>query len=474
MTRLAEQPTLNPTLDTPSILIQGATVINPSRQLSDRCDVLISGGRITAVEKNLTREQNMQVIDATGLHISPGFVDLHGHLREPGSGHSETIASGSLAAVAGGYTTVAAMPSTEPVADSPASVRYVMDRASQAGLLRVLPISALTKEMQGKQLCDLAALRDAGAVAAADVMRTITDTQVLRRAMQYTRTLNLPIFLHAEDPALSAVGLMHEGPVSLRLGLTGIPRSAESTIVARDAQLALETGARVHFCHISNAESVEVLRFYRGLISTRNSPASLTADVTPHHLTLTDESVDGGKEKDVSNWGGRYATNAKVKPPLCAEDDRTALVQGLADGTIDCICTDHAPHYPASKDTLFELAPFGIIGYESALAALHTALVTTGQWTPERLIEKLTTAPAAVLGGNWGTMDVGAPADITLLDLESRYTFDENDLHSKSRNCPWLGQQMTSRCAATFCSGNPVYAQIDVFPDGLFCTRGDS
>lgn len=426
----------------PSILIAGGTVIDPARGVNDRLDVLIERGRIAAVAPAIARERAAKVIEADRLVVCPGFIDLHSHLREPGGSASETIESGTAAAAAGGFTTVYCMPNTNPVCDSHVVVTFVLARARETASVRVVPVAAVTRGQQGEQLADMGALKAAGAGAFSDDGRPVANAQVMRRALTYARMLGLPIFDHCEDLSLTADGVMHEGPVSLRLGLRGIPRASEATIVARDCALAHETGGHLHICHVSNRDSVAAIRHWK----ERGAP--ITAEATPHHLTLTDERVARGEG---------YDTNAKMKPPLCSEDDRRVLVEAVEDGTIDCIATDHAPHSPASKDTLFQEAPFGIIGFESAFAVLYSEFVAKGRWRLEFLIEKMTAAPAKVMGLERGTLREGAEADVAILRLDDAFTFDESRLCSRSRNSPWLGATLRGRVAATLVGGREVY-----------------
>lgn len=462
---MLESPAVHPTkTSTPSgrTIIRGATAVDPAQRLHDRRDLLIEAGRIVGLERSLDPGPHDLVIDASGLLLIPGLVDLHAHLREPGGTASETIESGTRAAAAGGFTTVFCMPNTNPVCDSPVVVRYIIDRAEQVGSARVIPIAAVTKGQNGEQLADMGALKAAGALALSDDGRPVPNASVMRRALQYARMLNLPIFDHAEDLSLTGDGVMHEGDVSLRLGLKGIPRSSEATIVARDAALALETGGRLHICHVSNKDSVAAIRHFKD----RGAP--LTAEVSPHHLTLTDEAVEAGPRHALHET---YRTSAKMKPPLCAEEDRQALIEALEDGTIDCIATDHAPHFPASKDTLFDAAPFGILGFESAFAVLYTAFVQTGHWSVDFLVEKMTASAAGIVSGPWGALRLGQQADIALVETGVRYTFDESHLRSRSRNSPWIGDSFTARVAGTLLAGREVFAHPAVYPSGLSGAR---
>ena len=332
------------------------------------------------------------------------------------------------------------------------TVRYVLDRAAESCGVRVSPIAAVTCGQMGNELTDFAALREAGAGALSDDGRPVGSAEIMRRAMEHAAYLGMIIFDHAEDLALTGDGVMHEGAVALRLGLKGIPRQSEAACVARDAMLSLLTGCRLHICHVSNVESVEAIRHFK----RRGAP--ITAEVSPHHLTMTDQAVagDGGP----SGRGGinAYDTHAKMKPPLCEESDRQALIEALEDGTIDCIATDHAPHSSAAKSTTFNAAPFGIIGMETALGVLHDAFVKPGRWTLEFLIDKLACAPIRVMGDAWrhpskGTLSPGSVADLCLIDVSHPYVLEAGMLRSRSRNCPWIGKPLSARCAATIVGG---------------------
>ncbi|MDX2115916.1 MAG: dihydroorotase [Planctomycetota bacterium] len=440
----------------PSVLIKGGTVVDPSQGLHARRDVLISQGRIDAIADAISPQRSARVIDASGLIVAPGFVELHCHLREPGGSASETIESGSAAAAAGGYTTVFPMPNTNPVCDSPVVVKFLLGRAAEVRRARVVPIAAVTREQKGEQLADLGTLKAAGAGAFSDDGRPIMNAMIMRRALTYARMLGTPIFDHCEDLNLTADGVMHEGSVSLRLGLRGIPRSSEASMVARDCGLSHETGGHLHVCHVSNRDSIAAIRFWKD----RGAP--VTAEVSPHHLTLTDDAIA---------QGDGYDTSAKMKPPLCCEDDRRLLVEALEDGTIDCIATDHAPHAPATKDTLFNDAPFGIIGFESAFSVLYTAFVAPGRWRLDFLIEKMTSAPAKLMGAEWGTLKPGAAADLTLLEVGVERPFDLSSIRSRSRNSPWLGKAMLARPVGTLLEGNETFAHPALFPAGLSAAR---
>ncbi len=431
-----------------SVAIRGGTVVDPSQGLNARRDVVIENGRIARLTEPGKGEART-VIDASGLVVAPGFVDIHVHLRYPGGDASETVETGTASAAAGGFTSICCMPNTSPVADSTLVVSAIIDRAAspRSTGVRVHPIAAVTKGQTGTELVDFAALASAGAVAFSDDGRPVGNAAVMRRAMECVRDLGSVILDHCEDLSLTGDGVMHEGPAALRLGLKGIPRLSEASNVARDCALALATGARLHICHVSNVESVEVIRWYK----SRGAP--VTAEVSPHHLTLTDELVATG-----TAGRGPFDTHAKMKPPLCEESDRRALIAALEDGTLDCIATDHAPHSPASKAAGFDEAPFGIIGMENAFPVLHTEFVATGRWTLEFLVDRLTARAARILGLPAGTLSVGAAADVALLDPASQWTVDAERIVSRSRNCPWVGQEMKGAVAGTLVAGRVVWS----------------
>lgn len=435
------------------LLLRNGQVVDPSQGLNGPMDVLVEDGHIAEVAPAIGLERGDNVVDLAGLVVVPGFIDVHVHLREPGGEGAETIASGTRAAAAGGFTTIYAMPNTSPVCDTQTGVDYVLSRAATEGCVRVVPVAAVTVGQEGGGLTNMGVLLKAGAGAFSDDGHPIMNAEVMRRALEYTRMFDVPILDHCEDMDLTGNGVMHEGATSLRLGLKGIPRVSESTIVARDVALAAATGGRLHVCHVSTRESVEAIR------EGKRSGVRVTAEASPHHLTMVDEDV------------GDYDTNRKMKPPLCAREDRDALVAALEDGTIDCIATDHAPHSATAKNSTFDAAPFGIIGMETAFPVLYTAFVATGRWTLEFLVDRLTIAPARVMGRNWGTLRPGAQADIAVLELGTEYTFTEDRLRSRSRNCPWLGSVFTGRAAATLVAGRPVHEDIDIFPSGIFGGR---
>jgi len=427
-------------------VIRGARVIDPAQGIDEARDILIEHRRIARSAARIDPEAGDRVIEARGLIAAPAFIDLHTHMREPGGEQSETIATGAQAAARGGYARIFCMPNTRPVCDSTVAVKQIIDRAKEACGVRVYPVASVTRGMESAELCDFGALQMAGAGAFSDDGLPVTNAEMMMLALECTRDIGAVVFDHCEDLSLTGEGVMHEGTVAFRLGLRGIPRASESTIVARDCALSLATGGRLHVCHLSNIESIEAVRHFKA----RGAP--VTAEVSPHHLTLTHDRV------------GAYDTHAKMKPPLCEESDRAALIAALEEGVIDCIATDHAPHAPALKADTFDQAPFGIIGMETAFAVLHTAFVATGRWTLSFLIEKMSTAPARVMAKpDWGTLREGVTADIVLLDTETAFTFAVDHLGSKSRNCPWIGDRFTGRPVMTVVGGRIAWADAARF-----------
>ncbi|HTF35734.1 MAG TPA: dihydroorotase [Myxococcota bacterium] len=419
------------------ILIRGGRVLDPSSNRDETADVLIEDGRVAAVAASLD-VPGAEVIDAHGLWVAPGFVDLHAHLREPGQEYKEDIASGGRAAVAGGFTTVACMANTHPANDDPAVTDYILDRARQDSPARVLPIAAATKGLEGSVMTEMSAILRAGAVAFSDDGKTIMDSGVMRRVLEYSCMVDAPVIVHAEDCTLVGHGVVNEGPVSTRLGLPGNPAVAEAVHVARDLLLAQLTGAHLHIAHVSTATAVDLIR------RAREQGIHVTAEVTPHHLTLTDEATLG------------YDTNAKVAPPLRSAADVRACRKGLAEGVIDAIATDHAPHAVHEKDVEFTAAPSGLIGFETALAVVLD-LVRSGELQPLELMRRMSANPARILRRPGGSLAVGAPADIVVLDPQKEWLYDPAKGFSKSRNSPWAGQTLTGQVKATIVDGRLVY-----------------
>jgi len=420
------------------LLIQNGRVIDPASGTDRVADVLVQEDRIAAVGKGLGKPDGAEVFDAKGLVVAPGLIDLHVHLREPGNEDVETIASGARAAAAGGFTAVCAMPNTDPVTDNQAAVGFIVKQAAQAGAARVYPIGAISLGERGEQLAEFGEMAAAGAVAVSDDGRPVAASHLMRMALAYAQTFGIPVAEHCEDPTLPH-GVMHEGVVSARLGLRGIPAASEEIIVARDVILAGLTGGRLHLCHMSTRGSVELIR------RAKESGTHVTAEVTPHHLTLTHEACSG------------YHTNAKMNPPLREEGDVEAVRQGLKDGTIDVIATDHAPHAYDAKEREFDDAPNGIIGLETALALGITELVGGGLLTLPELIERMTAKPARAFNLPGGTLTKGSVADVVVFDPERSWTVDPASFQSKSRNTPFAGRALRGRVVRTIVGGRVVY-----------------
>ena len=421
-------------------------MIDPANSVDATADVLIADSRIAEVGPNSSKDATAS-IDASGLIVCPGFVDIHAHLREPGFEHKETIASGTLAAARGGFTTVCAMPNTEPPIDSAGMIEFILRMAQTQGAVRVLPIACITRGRAGKELADLAELAQVGAVAFTDDGAPIADPHLMRRALEYAGMLGVPVTDHCEDPMLSAGGVMHEGWVSTRLGLQGIPASAEETMVARDIALAEATGSHVHIAHVSTAGSVDSIRL------AKSHRVRVTAEVTPHHLALTHEAIISSGE---APGGLAYDTNAKVNPPLRTPSDVAACIEGLRDGTIDCIATDHAPHAIQDKLCEFDSAAFGISGLETGLGLALRAL------SLEEAIPALTIGPVRALGldhhvEGLGTLSVGAPGDVVLLDPDAEWTVEPEVFASKGKNTPLAGSTLRARVMIAIYGGRIAF-----------------
>ncbi len=429
--------------DGEQVLITGGTVIDPEQRTRRQADVLLRDGKIAAVEPGLAKElrgrhKGRTVIDATGCLVVPGLVDMHVHLREPGFEYKETIATGTRAAVTGGVTSVACMANTRPVNDCPAVTRFILERAEAAALARVFPIGAVSMKLEGQQLAEYAGMHEAGIVAVSDDGMPVMDAELMRRALECARMFDMPVIDHAEDRTLAAGGVMHEGAMALRLGLRGIPSTAEDVMVARDVALAALTGGHLHVAHISSAGAVEMVR------QARASGVHVTAEVTPHHLWLTDQAVDG------------YNTNAKMAPPLRTERDREALREALADGTIDVIATDHAPHHRDEKDVEFDQAANGVVGLETLLP-LTLRLVEEGLLDLPTAIAKITSEPARILRLPTGRLQPGGPADVAVIDPTREWEVSAATLVSKSKNTAFEGWKMRGRAVVTLVSGRIVH-----------------
>jgi len=427
-------------------IIRGGTVVDPANGIHGRYDVVIREGVIAAVALpgagHHASEQDS--IDATGCLVLPGLIDIHVHLREPGYEYKETVETGTRAAVAGGFTTVACMANTNPVNDSAAVTDYIRERAAAAGLARVYPIGAVSKGLKGEELAEIGEMHRAGIVGVSDDGMPIMNGGLMRRVLEYAAMFSLPVIVHEEERTIAAGGVMNEGALSLRLGLKGMPAAAEEAMVARDIALLERTGGRLHIAHVSTAGSVELVR------AAKQRGIAITAEATPHHFTLTEAAVDG------------YNTNAKMNPPLRAQSDLEAVRRGLADGTIDAIATDHAPHHRDEKEVEFDLAANGIVGLETALP-LALRLVEDANIPLERIVATLTVGPARVLNLPHGTLSVGAAADVTVVDPRRRWTVEVARLYSKSRNTPFEGMAMQGQAVVTIVGGRIVW-RTDAVP----------
>jgi dihydroorotase len=421
------------------LLLKGGRVIDPSRGLDQLADLLIQDGKIAAVGATLGTPDGAEVRELRGAVVAPGLVDLHVHLREPGNEDVETIASGARAAAAGGFTAVCAMPNTDPVTDNQAAVGFIVRQSLRAGSARVYPIGAVSVGQQGGQLAEFGEMVGAGAVAVSDDGNPVASSHLMRTALEYARTFGIPVADHCEEPTLASGGVMHEGLVSTRLGLKGIPAAAEEIMVARDLLLAELTGGRLHLCHMSTRGSVELIRRAKEL------GLHVTAEVTPHHLTLTDRACE------------RYDTHAKMNPPLREAADVAALRAALKEGVIDCIASDHAPHAYDAKEAAFDDAPFGIVGLETAFGVAYTELVQSGALTLPELIERMSTIPARAFRLPGGTLLPGATADVAVLDVATSWTVDPARFYSKSRNSSFAGRTLSGRAVLTLVGGKIVH-----------------
>ncbi len=422
-----------------ALLLKGGRVIDPASDIDRVSDVLIQDGMVTAVDAG-ARTDGARVIDCAGKVVAPGFIDLHVHLREPGHEYKEDIASGARAAAAGGFTTICCMPNTNPPNDNRSVTELIVRRAREAAVVRVHPVGAISKGLKGESLAEMAEMKDAGIVAVSDDGMPVMNADLMRRALEYARTFGLCVVQHAEDKQLSAGGVMNEGPAATRAGLRGQPPAAESVMVARDLELVAWTGARYHVAHISTAAAVRAVR------EAKRRGLPVTAEATPHHLTLTDVACCG------------YDTSTKVAPPLRGEEDRQAVREALADGTIDCIATDHAPHAAQEKDLEYDQAAFGMVGLETALG-LGLKLVDDKVLTLPMLIRRLTVGAAKVFGLVGGTLKKGAPADVTVFDPEARAVVAPDQFRSKSRNSPFRGWELRGRVTHTIVGGQVVFEE---------------
>ncbi len=428
---------------TRALLLRGGRIVDPSQGMDDVGDVLLERGTIVHCGPPLGDVRRdgdaVEVIDCAGQIVSPGFIDVHCHLREPGREEVETIASGARAAAAGGFTAVCAMPNTDPVTDNQAAVGFIVRQALRANAARVYPIGAISLGQRGEALAEFGEMVGAGAVAVSDDGRPVASAQLMRAALEYARTFGIPVADHCEEPTLARGGAMNEGVVSARLGLRGIPSEAEEIMAIRDILLARRTGGHVHLCHMSTRGSVELIRWGK----ERN--IRVTAEVCPHHVSLTEDAV------------GAYDTNAKMNPPLRTADDVAALQEAVRDGTIDLIATDHAPHHYDEKEREFADAPNGIVGLETALAVVVTHLVVPGTLTFGTLVERMSVSPARIFGLAGGTLRRGSVADVTVFDPGYRWTVDPARFLSKGRNSPWKGMSLTGRASCTIVGGRVVF-----------------
>lgn len=422
-------------------LIKNGKVIDPSQNIEKKMNILIEDGLIKDYPKSvkeLEKQKNIKVIDADKLLVVPGLIDIHVHLREPGFEHKETIRTGTLSAAAGGFTSIACMPNTNPINDNASVTDYILLKARTEGVVNVLPIGAITKAEEGKELAEIGEMYKAGCIAISDDGVPVTNSNLMRRAMEYVKAFNIPVIVHAEDSYLSDDGVMNEGKTSTMLGLKGIPNASEEVMIARDILLCELTGTDLHICHVSTEGSVRIIR------EAKKRGVKVTAEATPHHFLITDEEVNN------------YNTNAKMNPPLRTAKDVKAIVKGLKDGTIDVIATDHAPHSEDEKNVEFDNAPFGIVGLETALP-LSLKLVDNKVLTTYQVIEKLTILPAEIINSDRGTLQKGRIADITIFDPKEEFNIDKNTFLSKGKNTPFQDWKVRGKVKYTIVSGNIVY-----------------
>lgn len=422
------------------LLVRGGRVVDPSQGVDGFADLLIEDGVVARLDEGIEAAADTEVVDAAGLVVCPGLIDLHVHLREPGQEYKETVRTGTLAAAAGGFTAVACMANTVPVNDNRAVTEHIVSQARRHGFARVYPVGAVSKGMRGEELSEVGDMVEAGAVAISDDGLPVANAELMRRALLFARHFGIPVVQHAEDLALTGAGVMHEGEWSTRLGLPGIPGSSEDVVVARDLLLTEDTGGRYHVAHLSTARSLELVR------RAKAQGLAVSCEATPHHLLLTDHEVAARE----------FSTDAKMKPPLRAESDRLALLAGLADGTVDAIASDHAPHQADEKDVEFSAAPFGIIGLETTLSLCLDRLVRPGVIGLARLIELLSTGPARAFNLPGGTLVPGSPADVTLFHPNRAVTVAPAAFRSKSRNTPFGGWKLHGAPVATILAGRRV------------------
>jgi len=425
-----------------TLFIEGGRVIDPASGTDGVRTVVVRDGKIAEVAERVERPRDARAVDARGRWVTPGFLDLHVHLREPGQEYKETVATGTRAAVAGGFTAVCAMPNTNPVNDDTAVTELVLARAAAAGLARVYPVGAISKGSKGEELAEYGELKAAGCVALSDDGKPVMSASLMRRALEYAKAFGLPLTVHEEDLHLVGKGVMHEGAAATRLGLKGIPAAAEEVMILRDLALLELTGGRLHVAHLSTAGGVRAVR------DAKRRGLRVTAEVTPHHLALTDEDVGASG----------YSTDFKMNPPLRSAEDVRAVREGLADGTIDAIATDHAPHSSVEKDVEFDAAANGIVGLETAFPVC-LALARQGVLSEKRLVEALTVGPARAFGLPGGALARGAAADVAIVDPAAEWVLDPARLHSKGKNTPWKGRRLAGRCSMTIVGGRIVHEE---------------
>jgi dihydroorotase len=424
------------------LLIRSGRLIDPAGAVDRVMDILIENGKFKEIARSIKKASGCPTLDARDMIVAPGFIDMHTHLREPGQENKESIESGSRAAAHGGFTSIACMANTDPVNDNRSVTEFIIARARQVGLVNIFPVAAVSRGQLGENLVEMADLVEGGAVAFSDDGHCVMKADLIRKALEYVKMLNVPIIEHPEDHSISAEGQVNEGFISYKYGLRGMLKAAEEVIVARDLILQERIQSRLHLTHISTAGSVELIR------NAHRMKTPVSSDATPHHLLLNEELIQ------------TYNTVYKVKPPLRTEVDRLELIRGLQDGTIDCIASDHAPHTRDDKDKEFEFAPFGVIGLETTFPVIHDRLVRTKMLTLKRLVELLSTNPARVLGlKTRGRVKPGYPADLTILNLKKRFKIEEKDFRSKANNCPFLGWEGQGAIEHTIVSGNVVYSR---------------
>jgi len=424
------------------ILIKNGRIVDPSQNLDSHGDVLIEDERIARIGSIDDREATL--VDAKGLVVCPGLIDMHTHLREPGREDEETIATGARAAIAGGFTSIACMANTEPPIEGEGGTRFVLTKARQARAAKVYPVAAVTKGLKGEALAEIGSAIKAGAVAISDDGLPIRNSSLMRRALEYVSIFGKPVLAHCEDLALSGNGVMHEGEVSTVLGMRGIPAEAEAIAIARDIMLAVLTRSRLHVCHLSTSQGVELLH------EAKRKGAAVTCEVTPHHLVLTDESVR------------TFDTAMKVNPPLRSQTHVAALRRALKQGIIDAIASDHAPHALEEKDQEFALAPFGMIGLETTLGVVCTHIYHEGIISLRSMVELLSTNPARILGLNTGTLKEGSPADVTIFDPRLEWVVEPSQFQSRSRNCPFSGWKLKGKVVTVIVDGRIVFREGEI------------